>query len=83
MPAHLPKTHCPSCGAALGGHAHRGDGGGIIGLEGGKVVDVEDARRRIAELEAQVRILSDKATAAGEFPSLSPSPSLRSNFLYL
>lgn len=30
-----------------------------------------DARRRIAELESQVRILSDKASAAGESPFFS------------
>lgn len=33
-----------------------------------------DAKRRIAELESQVRILSDKASAAGEPPHSPPRP---------
>lgn len=39
----------------------------------------DDAQRRISELEQQVRLLSDKATAAGK---PSPSPHISSKTLY-
>lgn len=61
----FPHT-CDKCGADLT-HAHPGI--------------AEDARRRISELETQVKILTGKATAAGSFSmflsNASPTPGHR------
>ena len=51
VPIRSSLETCQQCGADLS-HSHPGV--------------TEDAQRRITELEAQVKILTDKATAAGE-----------------
>ncbi len=43
--------HCPSCGTA-------------VNVDVG---DIEEARRVIRDLEAQMQVLKEKATAAGSF----------------
>ncbi|KAI9852208.1 MAG: hypothetical protein M1838_001445 [Thelocarpon superellum] len=52
LPPFLSSQTCPNCGAGLPHSSHAHDDG--------------DAQRRIAELESQVKILTGKATSAGE-----------------
>ncbi len=47
---------CPNCGIGL---PERADHSAVA----------EDAQKMIEDLQAQVRLLSQKATAAGEFPA--------------
>ena len=61
VPIRSSHETCQQCGADLS-HTHPGI--------------TEDAQRRITELETQVKILTNKATAAGEF-KFSPQDALR------
>ncbi len=68
VPIRSSLETCQQCGADVS-HSH--------------LSITEDAQRRIAELETQVKILTDKATAAGEskFPSKKRSANRGSKLL--